>query len=87
MKSYLRLSEQVGSFKFWSRIVNFWTFVFFTAIIYDFFTENFLNDSGIMITIAGIYCASLAIYSAEKEFRRWRHMHNSIHPGEVYAII
>jgi hypothetical protein len=40
-----------------------------------------------MIAIAAIYCASLAIYSAEKEFRRWHHMHKSMHPGEFYALI
>jgi hypothetical protein len=87
MKSFLLISERVGNFRFWRRIVNFWTFVFFSAIVYDFAKANVLTDSDILLAIAGIYCASLAIYSAEKEFRRWHHMHKSMHPGETYAII
>jgi len=39
------------------------------------------------LAIASIYGAALAIYSAEKEFRRWHHMHTSIHPGEFYLIV
>lgn len=87
MVSFLRISERIGNFRFWRLVVNFWTIVFFAAIIYDFFTHNFLTDSQVMIGIAGIYCAALAIYSAEKEFRRWHDMHNSMHPGELYTII
>ncbi len=87
MKALLRVSENIGNFRFWRLVVNFWTGVFFTAIAYDFFVENVFAQSDIMIAIAAIYCASLAIYSAEKEFRRWHHMHDSIHPGELYVII
>ncbi len=84
--SLLDRIQRMGSFKAWHSLVNFWTFVFFAAILYDFFNDNFLSHSEILLGIAGIYGASLAIYSAEKEFRRWSHMHKSIHPGEVYAI-
>jgi hypothetical protein len=87
MKSFLIFSERVGNFKFWYHIVNFWTFVFLGTIIYDFFTENLLAENQVILGVSAIYCASLAIYSAEKEFRRWHHMHESIHPGEVYVII
>lgn len=87
MASLFRLSERFGKFRFWYVVVNFWTLVFFAAIIYDFFTANFLADSEILIGIAGIYCAALAVYSAEKEFRRWHNMHNSMHPGEMYALV
>jgi uncharacterized membrane protein YhaH (DUF805 family) len=87
MKAFLRFSEKIGNFKFWFRVVNFWTFVFLAAIVYDFMVDNMLMESDILIAIAGIYCAALAIYSAEKEFRRWHNMHNSMHPGEAYALI
>src|SRR4051812_20247301 len=87
MKVLLKASEKIGNFRFWRLVVNFWTGVFFTAIVYDFFVENVFAESDIMIAIAAIYCASLAIYSAEKEFRRWHHMHDSMHPGELYVIV
>jgi hypothetical protein len=87
MRLLLNWSDKVGNFRFWRIVVNFWTGVFYVAIVYDYFTENLLAKSDIMIAIAGIYCAALAIYSAEKEFRRWHHMHASMHPGELYVII
>jgi hypothetical protein len=87
MTSLLRLSERIGNFRFWRIVTNFWTGVFFVAIVYDFFSENMLSDADILLALAAIYCASLAIYSAEKEFRRWHHMHSSMHPGEVYTIV
>lgn len=87
MRSLLRFSEKIGNFKFWFIVVNFWTVVFFAAIATDFFMDNLLDEQGIILGVAGIYCAALAIYSAEKEFRRWHDMHSSMHPGEVYALI
>lgn len=81
------MSDKIGNFRFWRLVVNFWTGVFFTVILYDFFVDNVFAQSDILVAIAAIYCASLAIYSAEKEFRRWHHMHDSIHPGEMYVII
>jgi heme/copper-type cytochrome/quinol oxidase subunit 4 len=83
---YLRL-QKAGSFKLWRHMVNFWTVVFFAAIAYDFWKDNILSRSETLLAIAAIYTALLAIYSAEKEFRRWHHMHSSMHPGEVYAIL
>lgn len=87
MKSFLIFSEKVGNFKFWRRMVNFWTVIFMIAIVFDYLNENILADQEIILAIAGIYCAALAIYSAEKEFRRWHHMHSSMHPGEMYALV
>ena len=87
MRTFLNFSERVGHFRFWYHFVNFWTFIFLAAIVYDLFTANSFADANILLAIAGIYCASLAVYSAEKEFRRWHHMHKSMHPGEAYAII
>ena len=68
-------------------MVNFWTLMFFGVIAYDFFHHNILDESHVVLGVAAIYCAALAIYSAEKEFRRWHHMHSSMHPGEVYAVL
>lgn len=79
--------EKLGSFSIWRHIVNFWTVIFFLAVIYDFFTLNSLAKNDAILVIAAIYTASLAIYSAEKEFRRWKHAHNTMHPGEVYAFM
>lgn len=87
MRAFLNFSERVGNFRFWRGLTNFWTVIFFVAVIFDYVKENSLVESDIMIAVAAIYCASLAIYSAEKEFRRWHHMHSSMHPGEMYAIV
>jgi hypothetical protein len=87
MKDVTKRIEKLGGFGSWRYIVNFWTFVFFIAIVYDFFNENLLSESEILLAVAGIYAATLAVYSAENEFRRWHHMHASIHPGEMYVIL
>lgn len=66
-------------------MTNLWTLVLFSAIIYDYSTSNGLHD--LLIPIAAIYTGVLAIYSTEKEFMRWRHLHTTKHPGEIYVII
>lgn len=87
MRHLLRFSEKIGNFRFWRLLTNFWTGIFYVAIVYDLFSHNSLDENHVILAVAGIYCASLAIYSAEKEFRRWHDMHSSMHPGEVYAFI
>ncbi len=87
MKSVINKLQGLGSFSMWRKVTNFWSLIFFLAIVYDFFEGNILSHNEVLLAIAAIYCASLAIYSAEKEFRRWHNMHDSIHPGEMYAII
>ncbi|MFA6158719.1 MAG: hypothetical protein WC763_03825 [Candidatus Paceibacterota bacterium] len=87
MKLILGMCQRVGRIGFWRGLVNFWTIIFFASIVYDFLNHNILDESNIILTIAGIYCAALAIYSAEKEFRRWNKVHDSIHPGELYALL
>lgn len=72
---------------FWKMITTLWTVVFFAAIIYDFLTENSLQVRELLLPIAVIYDAVLAVYSAEKEFKRWHDKHTTIHPGEVYVIL
>lgn len=84
MNSHNASAQQFG---FWRWVTNTWTFVFFVAIIYDFFNGNILVNDDILLALAAIYATSLGIFSAEKEFRRWHHMHDSMHPGELYALI
>lgn len=71
----------------WRKLTTFWTIVFFAAIIYDFITHNSLESSNLLLPIAVIYDAVLAIYSAEKEFKRWHDSHSNIHPGELFVIL
>ncbi|MEI6346210.1 MAG: hypothetical protein WCO79_03185 [bacterium] len=71
---------------FWRILTDFWTVVFFSAIVYDYLHENILDHHEIILIIAVLYGASLAIYSAEKEFKRWHDKHETIHPGELYVI-
>jgi hypothetical protein len=85
--SILERLQRLGSFGSRRKTVNFWTFIFFAAIIYDFFNDNIVSKHDILLAIAGVYGALLAIYSAEKEFRRWHKAHKSVHPGEVYSIL
>ena len=79
--------QRLGSFSSRRMVVNFWTLVFFSAIVYDFYNDNILSKDEILLAISAVYTAILAIYSAEKEFRRWHHMHSSMHPGELYSIL
>jgi uncharacterized membrane protein YhaH (DUF805 family) len=80
-------AKTVGTFKFWRRVTDAWTILFFAGIIYDFFNSNILSNDNTLLALAAIYTASLAIYSAEKEFRRWHDLHSSMHPGEAYAVV
>lgn len=79
--------ERLGTLGSWRFFVNLWTAIFFLATAYDALHHNILAENEVLLAIAAIYTAFLAIYSAEKEFRRWHHMHSSIHPGELYVII
>ncbi len=72
---------------FWRNITKVWTVVFFAIIIYDFLTNNSLEKNEFILPIAVIYDAVLAIYSAEKEFKRWHDSHQTLHPGELYVIL
>jgi uncharacterized membrane protein YhaH (DUF805 family) len=72
---------------FWRRGTNFWSIIFFIIIIADFITENSFDHDGVILFVSVIYTAFLAIYSAEKEFKRWNHAQKNFHPGELYVII
>ncbi len=65
-------------------LLIFWTFVAFTAIVWDFITNNSLTN--LLGPLMAIYVGILSIYSAEKEFRRWYNLHRGKHPGELYVV-
>ena len=71
----------------WRRATNLWSIIFFIVIIADFVGENALDKNGTILFVAVVYTAFLAVYSAEKEFKRWRHYSQKMHPGELYVII
>lgn len=70
---------------FWRYMVGFWTILLFFVIVEDFISVGGLEN--IIGPIAAIYTASLTIYSAEKEFERWRNYSLGKHPGELYVIL
>ena len=72
---------------FWRRSTNFWSIIFFVAIIADYITSNAFDKDGLIFLIAVFYTGFLAIYSAEKEFKRWHNYNQSMHPGEMYVIV
>ncbi len=71
----------------WRRATNLWSIIFFIIIIADFMTENALDKNGTILFVSVIYTAFLAVYSAEKEFKRWHNTNQTIHPGELYVIV
>lgn len=67
----------------WS--TQLWTVILFSMIILDFLHNNaFL---GIVEPLAVLYIATLALYSAEKEFERWYEFNIGRHPGEAYVVL
>ncbi|MDB5259524.1 MAG: hypothetical protein JWO73_732 [Candidatus Taylorbacteria bacterium] len=71
---------------FWRRLTNFWTIIFFIVVIADYVMNNALDHDNVILIVSVLYGASLAIYSAEKEFKRWHDCHETMHPGELYVI-
>lgn len=74
-----------NNFIFWRRLINFWTFLFFFLIIYDFFAS--LAPTNILEIASTIYIGVLAVYVGDKEFERWYNRHEGKHPGEIFIII
>ena len=72
---------------FWRYLTHFWTVIFFAAILYDFWYDNVLVHSEIMFPISVMYSAVLAVYGADKEFKRWKDCHETAHPGEIYVYL
>lgn len=77
------MAKQENFLSLWRNLTNFWSIVFFIAIIYDFAKDNLLDD--FIGLFATIYIAILAIYAGDKEFERWHDFHQSRHPGEFYV--
>ncbi len=71
----------------WRRATNFWSIIFFFLIIADYITENAFDKDGLILLVSVFYTAFLAIYSAEKEFKRWHDNNQTMHPGELYVIV
>lgn len=73
-----------NEFNFWRHLINFWSIVFFTVIVLDFFANNAYND--LLNILTAIYISTLAIYVSNKEFERWYDKHESKHPGEIFVV-
>ncbi len=74
-----------NEFNFWRYLINFWSVVFFTVIILDFFANNAYSD--LLNILTAIYISTLAIYVSNKEFERWYDKHESKHPGEIFVVV
>ena len=74
-----------NDFKFWRKLINVWSIVFFVAIITDFLKGNAYEE--VLNAMATIYISVLAIYVSNKEFERWYDKHEENHPGEIFVII
>lgn len=70
--------------RFFRYLTDFWALAAYLAVIYDFFTNNSLED--IRDILAIIYIAVLVIYAGDKEFERWHETYNGRHPGEIFVI-
>ena len=66
-------------------LVNFWTAVTFGAIIFDALRP--LALSVLIGPVLAIYTGALVLYSAEKEFERWKFYFIGRHPGEIYVAL
>lgn len=81
----MKKNIQKNNFNFWRKLINAWSFFFFTMIIIDFLSFNAYK--GIINAIATIYVSILAIYVSNKEFERWYDQHKDGHPGEAFVVI
>jgi len=77
--------KRKSDFKFWRYLINFWSIVFFVAIILDFYYKNSFGE--ILEVLSIIYISALALYVSNKEFERWYDQHDSKHPGEVFVVV
>ncbi len=71
--------------KYWLYLTYFWSFVAFTAIIFDFIYNN--SFGSFLAPILVIYIAILTIYVGVKEFERWQEFHKGRHPGEIFVFM
>ena len=85
MSQFLRRDFIKNDYNFWRYLINFWSLLFFSVIILDFFAENAYSD--ILNVLSMVYISVLAIYVSNKEFERWYDKHESKHPGEIFVVI
>jgi uncharacterized membrane protein len=81
----MKLNILNNEFRFWRGLINMWSILFFTLIIFDFLYANAYASA--LNAIATIYVSILAIYVSNKEFERWYDRHQESHPGEVFVIM
>lgn len=71
-------------FEFWRYLINGWSMLFFTVIVYDFLSGNSCTD--LLNVVSMVYIGVLAVYVSNKEFERWYHRHHHQHPGEIFVV-
>lgn len=69
----------------WRNVVNIWTVVFYSVILFDLYFQNGLKE--IIIPMSIIYVTILAVYTSQKEFERWHDFNVGRHPGELYIYV
>ncbi len=79
------LTDTIIKDKYWLYLTYFWSFVAFTAIIFDFIYNNGLGS--VLSPVLVVYIAILTIYVGVKEFERWQEFHKGRHPGEVFVLM
>jgi len=80
IKKYL-----LTDFNFWRHLINIWSVIFFSVILFDAQTGN--GVEGILKVTSILYIGVLAIYVSNKEFERWYHRHSRQHPGEIFVVV
>jgi len=67
----------------WRHLTNFWTLTSFLIVLENFRLEG--EIAHLLGPVLSIYIASLAVFSAEKEFERWNWREKRRHLGEIYV--
>ena len=71
--------------KIWRWLTNFWTFIFLTFAVFNFFTHESVDYLTAPLSV--VYVGILGLYVGTKEFDRWYEMHSGRHPGEWFVIL
>lgn len=69
----------------WRYLLNTWTILYYALIISDYFKNNSLHV--FIEPVSAIYLAVLAVYTSQKEFKRWHNYSIGFRPGEKYVIV
>jgi hypothetical protein len=71
--------------KIWRILTNFWTIIFISFLVFDFFQFN--RYEYLTTAFSVIYFGVLGLYASTKEFDRWYEMKEGRHPGELFVIL